>query len=124
MLNISTYDSPSKPRKYRTKYHHDSLGNVVRLTNASGNTVEKYDYDIYGRVSIKDGFGAVLTSSAVNNRFMFTGREWIKEIELYDYRNRMYSQTLGRFLQPDPIGFNAGDVNLYRYVANNPDRTP
>lgn len=27
---------------------------------------------------------------------------------------------LGRFLQSDPIRFNAGDVNLYRYVANNP----
>jgi len=26
----------------------------------------------------------------------------------------------GLFLQPDPIGFDGGDVNLYRYVGNNP----
>ncbi|MCS7064424.1 MAG: hypothetical protein NZM04_10395 [Methylacidiphilales bacterium] len=26
----------------------------------------------------------------------------------------------GRFLQPDPIGFDAGDVNWYRYVGNEP----
>jgi uncharacterized protein RhaS with RHS repeats len=28
----------------------------------------------------------------------------------------MYSPTLGRFLSMDPLGFDAGDYNLYRYV--------
>jgi len=46
--------------------------------------------------------------------------QWIPELALYDYRNRTYSPALGRFLQPDPIRFDAGDVNLYRYVSNNP----
>ncbi len=32
----------------------------------------------------------------------------------------MYSPTLGRFFSTDPIGFAAGDVNLYRYVGNDP----
>jgi RHS repeat-associated protein len=50
---------------------------------------------------------------------LFTGREWITELGLYDYRNRVYSPDLGRFLQLDPIRFDAGDVNLYRYVFNN-----
>jgi uncharacterized protein RhaS with RHS repeats len=40
----------------------------------------------------------------------------------YDYRNRVYSATLGRFLQTDPIRFEAGDGNLYRYVKNNSAR--
>jgi RHS repeat-associated protein len=51
---------------------------------------------------------------------LFTGREWITELGLYDYRNRIYSSELGRFLQTDPIRFDAGDVNLCRYVSNNP----
>jgi RHS repeat-associated protein len=51
---------------------------------------------------------------------LFTGREWNGEIGIYDYRNRIYSPELGRFLQTDPIRFEAGDVNLYRYVSNNP----
>ncbi|MGE0254355.1 MAG: RHS repeat-associated core domain-containing protein [Alphaproteobacteria bacterium] len=38
---------------------------------------------------------------------------------LYYYRARMYSPTLGRFLQPDPIGL-AGGPNLYAYVGNDP----
>jgi RHS repeat-associated protein len=52
------------------------------------------------------------------NRFLYTGREWLEETCLYDYRNRVYSTTLGRFLQTDPIRFEAGDGNLYRYVFN------
>jgi len=54
------------------------------------------------------------------NRFLSTGREFLKEANLYNYRNRVYSPTLGRFLRTDPIRFSAGDINLYRYVSNNP----
>lgn|GEM_PF-5590373 len=46
--------------------------------------------------------------------------EYIAELGLYDYRNRIYSPDLGRFLQTDPARFGAQDVNLYRYVRNTP----
>jgi uncharacterized protein RhaS with RHS repeats len=39
---------------------------------------------------------------------------------VYDYRNRIYQPELGRFLQPDPKHFAAGDYNLYRYCHNDP----
>ena len=51
---------------------------------------------------------------------MFTGREWIVDMRIYDYRARMYQPELGRFLQPDPQEFTAGDYNLYRYCHNDP----
>jgi RHS repeat-associated protein len=51
---------------------------------------------------------------------LFTGREWLSQVGLYDYRNRVYSAQIGRFLQTDPIRFSAGDVNIYRYVSNRP----
>jgi RHS repeat-associated protein len=54
------------------------------------------------------------------NRFLFTGREWIRELGLYDFRNRMYQPELGRFMQPDPKEFAAGDYNLYRYCHYDP----
>ena len=38
---------------------------------------------------------------------------------MYYYKNRIYSPTLGRFLQTDPIG-TAGGINLYAYVGNDP----
>ncbi|TAN45529.1 MAG: hypothetical protein EPN22_02340, partial [Nitrospirae bacterium] len=101
-------------------YHSDVLGNVTHLTDESGNVVEQYKYDVFGNPTILSPVSGVLSSSAYGNRFMFTGREWLGEIGLYDYRNRMYSPILGRFMQPDPLGLLAGDVNIYRYCGNEP----
>ncbi len=101
-------------------YHENALGSMVALSDASGNAVERYTYDVYGQPTIKDASGSTIASTAHGNRFLFTGREWIKELGIYDYRNRMYSAELGRFLETDPIGFDAGDVNIYRYVKNTP----
>jgi RHS repeat-associated protein len=100
-------------------YHHDALGSTMRLTDITGNIVEKYSYDVFGAPTMKDGAGITIATSAFSNRFSFTGREYVQEVGLYDYRNRMYHQVLGRFLQTDPILFAAGDYNLYRYVVNN-----
>jgi RHS repeat-associated protein len=99
-------------------YHHDGLGSVTQITNAVGNLIERYLYDIFGKVTMLALSGVVITTSSRGNRFFFTGREKIAEAGIYDYRNRVYSENLGRFLQTDPIRFNAGDVNLYRYCGN------
>ncbi|MCP9453584.1 MAG: RHS repeat-associated core domain-containing protein [Nitrospira sp.] len=56
--------------------------------------------------------------SAYGVRFLFTGREYLSPLGLYDYRHRAYSPTLGRFLQVDPIADD--DLSLYRYVGNAP----
>ena len=99
-------------------HHHDGLGSVTALTDASGSLVERYTYDVFGTPAILNATGTTLTASGYGNRFLFTGREWIKEMGLYDYRNRVYSASQGRFLQTDPIRFNSGDANLMRYVRN------
>ncbi|MES2309690.1 MAG: RHS repeat-associated core domain-containing protein [Verrucomicrobiota bacterium] len=99
-------------------YHQDGIGSTTALTDGAGNIVEKYSYDVFGKATITDPSSQTQPTSLVDNRFMFTGREYLKEIGLYDYRNRVYSQELGRFLQTDPIRFSAGDVNIYRYCDN------
>ena len=104
-------------------YHQDGLGSTVALTNGSGNLLERYTFDAYGQPSLSDGSGSSITVTGFGNRFLFTGREWLasgsNKLEIYDYRNRVYTPGVGRFLQTDPIGFDAGDANLYRYVFNN-----
>ena len=109
------------PAAAQTVHHvHDALGNVTALTDASGSVVERYTYDVFGQTTIRNASGTVLTASAYGNRFMFTGREWIAELNVYDYRNRMYAPGMGRFLETDPIGFLSKDMNLYEYVQNDP----
>ena len=39
---------------------------------------------------------------------------------LFFMRNRFYDPNVGKFTQPDPIRLDGGDVNLSRYVSNNP----
>ena len=101
-------------------YHQDSIGNTVALTGSGGAVVEKVSYGIYGTPSFTDGSGTPIAGTAYDNRFLFTGREYIAELEIYDYRERPYIPELGRFPTPDPIRFDSGDYNIYRYVGNNP----
>jgi len=101
-------------------FHHDGLGSTVALTDSTGNVVESYTYDVYGQPMFWDSYFNPQPSSLQSTRFLYAGREYLAELGLYDYRNRVYSPTLGRFLQTDPLRFDAGDANLYRYCANNP----
>jgi RHS repeat-associated protein len=101
-------------------YHHDGLGSTIALTGENGAVLESYRYDAFGAVTVYGASGSALPASPRGNRFLFTGREWLSQVGLYDYRNRVYSAQIGRFLQTDPIRFAAGDVNIYRYVHNNP----
>jgi len=90
-------------------YHFDGLGSVVALSDSDGDTVQVYEYDVYGQVAASDPNHP--------NPFLFTGRRYDTETGLYFYRARYYNPTIGRFLQTDPIGYGA---NWYAYCGNDP----
>ena len=92
-------------------YHYDGLGSVTAITDSTGNAVQTYEYDAFGKIIQQTG--------SVENSYTYTAREWDTETGLYFYRARYYDPTIGRFINADPIGFSGGDVNFYVYVQNN-----
>jgi RHS repeat-associated protein len=93
-------------------YHANHQGSVRQLTDATGAVVNQYDYDAYGF--------ATTDVETVPQPFGYTGRERDRETGLLHYRARAYDPRIGKFLQNDPIGFEAGDLNLTNYVFNRP----
>ncbi|MCS7062633.1 MAG: RHS repeat-associated core domain-containing protein [Methylacidiphilales bacterium] len=108
----------------KSHYSEYLFGNIVQVTNWNGDEVLRAQYDVYGRVRFLQNGQPYYNHTMT--RFWYTGREMLGNeyggigAGLYDYRNRIYSTVHGRFLQPDPIGFDAKDVNWYRYVNNSP----
>ena len=96
----------------------DPNWNVVALANAAGSVVERLRYDAFGKVTWMDAAFAAKASSGYNWNRAFTGQVLDSESGLMLYRNRFYHTGLGRFVQRDSIGYDAGDSSLYRYCFN------
>ncbi|MBZ8181188.1 RHS repeat domain-containing protein [Oscillatoria salina] len=91
----------------------DNQGTIRDVIDSEGTVVNHFTYESFGQVESE-------TNPNVDFRFGYTGRELDEETELYYYRARYYDAGVGRFISEDPIGFDGGDVNLYRYVNNSP----
>ena len=100
-------------------YTRDHLGSIRELLDYNGKVYQRYSYSAYGETTIAKHRDKS-ENSFVENPYAYTSRELDHRTGFYYYRSRWYNPNTGRFLSTDLIEFEAGDSNLYRYVANNP----
>lgn len=92
-------------------YHGDMLGSARLLTDGTGATKGSRSFKAFGETRISTGeitdagYVGTLGVETDSNGLLFM-------------RNRYYDAGIGRFMQMDPIGLRAGDVNMYRYCGN------
>ncbi|WP_412522145.1 FG-GAP-like repeat-containing protein [Shewanella algae] len=103
--------------------HKDHQGSTTTITNKSGNVVQQFTYDPWGKQT------AAYSHSLLNDYIApaaskgYTGHEGIDNLNLIHMNGRIYDPTLGRFLQADPhiqAPTDTQSYNRYSYVKNNP----
>jgi RHS repeat-associated protein len=111
-----------------TFLHHDKVDSIIAVSNNSGAVANKNKFSPFGEITTLGG-----------TTVGFTGQRYDSELGLYYFKLRYYSPKLGRFLQPDPIGYTSipevdcicsdedkardctpKELNLFTYVRNNP----
>jgi RHS repeat-associated protein len=98
-------------------YHqYDGLGSTNQLTDDNANITDVYLYQAFG-TQLLDYTGATL------NPFQWVGAAgyyFDPDTANCYVRARFYLPNVERWGSQDPIGFDSGDDNPYRYVLNNP----
>ena len=87
---------------------------IYRRYDSYGQITQEFKYDASGNI-IPDTH-----AEAVDELFAYTGRMLDKDTGNQKHGQRWYDPPTGGWLSEDPIGFGAGDMNLYRYAGNNP----
>jgi RHS repeat-associated protein len=102
--------------------HQDHLGSTVAITNASGQLLERYDYDAWGRRRNTDGNPSASQLIGATDRG-YTDHEMLDSLGLIHMNGRVYDPLLARFVSADPFiqaADNLASYNRYSYVHNSP----
>jgi len=87
----------------------NARGDVVALTDSTGNVIREYRYDAFGNEFDLDPYDT--------NPWRFVGEYFDRETGMYYLRARFYNPRTGRFITEDPI---RDHLNWYTYCINNP----
>ena len=87
----------------------------------AGTVLNRFIYSAYGEAEVFDAAWSSVSTPSVPWTQLFQGLSMTALTGLAYVRHRDYSPRLGRFIQRDPLGFEAGDTNWYRFVGNEPN---
>jgi RHS repeat-associated protein len=96
-------------------YLTDGLGSTLALTDAAGDIVNTYDYDVFGALRAETGSQA--------NDFTFAGEQVDASTGFQYLRARYYDMQVGRFVSRDPLSGIMGlpaSQTRFAYVMNAP----
>jgi RHS repeat-associated protein len=115
-------DSTSLTRRMYAQ--QDVNWNTTALVDTSGTVQERYVYDPYGKVTVLDSSGAQrgdgsASASSYGWGYLHQGGRLDTTTRLSVFRHRDYSAALGRWMEPDPLGYFDG-LSLYAYEIGNP----
>jgi RHS repeat-associated protein len=112
-------DLDSSGDKTRVNVLQDANWNVTAITLGTP-VAERYAYSPYGQPTF---LYPDFTAKAVPGEFewdvLYAGYKRDAESGLFQVRFRYLHPTLGNWVTRDPIGYWAGDTNLYQNVQNN-----
>ena len=96
----------------RSSYVTDGLGSTLALLDSTGAKTDTFSYFPSGTVASRTG--------TTPTPFQWNGGSgyYQNSANRVYVRARNFYANLGRWSTQDPIGFKAGDYNLYRYVNN------
>ncbi|GFM32755.1 RHS repeat domain-containing protein [Desulfovibrio subterraneus] len=91
----------------------DHVGTPFAVANPNGDLIQVYRHDAFGNIDnvlvqnvpIPIGFGGGLLDP---------------DTGLVHLGAREYDPSIGRFIQPDPLGYAGGDVDVYGYCLDDP----
>lgn len=92
-------------------FHFNAVGHTVATSNASGTVQSSNLYEAYGGIVLSTG-------SSENNRLANT-KERDFSIGLDNHGFRYFDPEVGRYVNPDPLGYKDGP-NTYLFTNNNP----
>ena len=112
-LPLAVVDAVNTATPVLLMVHDDHLGRPVRMTNSAKASVWDVTYTPWGAPHALTG------AQTLNTRF--PGQWFQLESGLHYNWHRHYDPSLGRYTQPDPLGFVDGP-SVYAYAGNSPLR--
>ncbi len=102
-------------------YIRNQQGDITMIVDDQGTVLVEYRYDAYGnRTIVFDDTSGILSTY---NPYTYKGYRYDQEIGLYYLNSRYYDPVIGRFLNPDGLLGQTGNIlstNMYAYCENNP----
>nr|WP_163351129.1 RHS repeat-associated core domain-containing protein [Desulfovibrio sp. JC010] len=91
----------------------DQVGTIYMVADDHGNEIRRIIRDSFGNMTVD-------TNERIYIPLGFAAGLHDRDTGLVHFGHREYDPSIGRFIQPDPLGLAGGDVDVYGYCHDDP----